>query len=155
MGVGKSRRSRHSDKVISVAFDVRVKGETNYKFLVRRILLPIEFCRLGTKFPMLRISNLKRSPVICSGQKPRRILHGIGLREDGEPINKSPSPRPHPVALRPAEGTENQQARSDADTRVCDVKRGPGIFVHVEVKKIRHRSAKNPIGKISQDTAGK
>ena len=41
-----------ADKVISVAFGVRVKGETEYKFLgARRILLLIEFCRLGTSVP--------------------------------------------------------------------------------------------------------
>ena len=103
---------------------------------------------------MLRISNSKRSRVICSGQKPRRNLHGIGLREDGEPVNKSPSPRPHPVALRPAEGSENEQAGGDADTAVRDVKRGPGVFVHVEMQKIGHRAAENSVGQISEDTGG-
>jgi hypothetical protein len=69
-------------------------------------------------------------------------------------MNESFSPGPHPVTLGSSERAEDKKACSDANTGVCDVERWPRVFVHVEMKKIGHRSTKNSIGQISKDTAG-
>ena len=69
-------------------------------------------------------------------------------------MNESFSAGPHPVTLGSSERAEDKKACSDANTGVCDVERWPRIFVHVEMKKIGHRSTKNSIGQISKDTAG-
>ena len=87
----------------------------------------------------------------------RHRIGGVEIAERGQagsPGSGGASPYLNTHFLRPTKGAEDEETCGDANAGVSDVERRPRIFANIEVQKISHRPAKNPIGHISKDAAG-